>query len=173
MRGEHGGWEAVDTVEMGSSPHARGAQLIELVEEQVVGIIPACAGSTMSSSRPRRRGRDHPRMRGEHAENDVMASMYWGSSPHARGARQDSLRREVAGGIIPACAGSTASRCRASPTTGDHPRMRGEHRRDGESWARSVGSSPHARGALGNPRAELSGVGIIPACAGSTLALRA
>ena len=136
-----------------------------------LGIIPACAGSTSALARaharsvgssphargaPRRlprlhpRGRDHPRMRGEHAGADrarlpdigiipacagstIASSMlvlpWLGSSPHARGA----LR-----------AGSS-SPCRSW----DHPRMRGEHCR---SWQARHGK-----------------LRIIPACAGSTL----
>ena len=176
----------------GSSPHARGAPSrrptghacpgdhprmrgehdpLDLVLDEVPGIIPACAGSTVKpaactaspvGSSPHARGalathllsgaqgRDHPRMRGEHVRlYDAVA---------------DSL------GIIPACAGSTVfqlpnihtmvgssphargaptARPTTAPTWRDHPRMRGEHR---------------PRGFHGVQRA-----GIIPACAGSTM----
>ena len=46
MRGEHA--NRINTVipETGSSPHARGAQPPEAVDEQQEGVIPACAGST-------------------------------------------------------------------------------------------------------------------------------
>ena len=72
-------------------------------------IIPACAGST---SRPRRKptpAGDHPRMRGEHQAFCIMSSCAWGSSPHARGALQAVKSGGRSAGIIPACAGSTAS----------------------------------------------------------------
>ena len=154
----------------GSSPHARGAprrarattccsrdhprmrgehsnrEHLSGIDE---GIIPACAGSTMTpsdvmpcrvGSSPHARGaleyeykalpfgEDHPRMRGEH--------------------RQHHKRRNRARWIIPACAGSTPASIGAgvscigsSPHArgarlatsaarwrlGDHPRMRGEH----------------------------------------------
>ena len=92
--------------------------------------------------------RDHPRMRGEHVD---------GLADDAR-----------AGGIIPACAGSTwlrpscslSSRGSSPHARGarsrlpchrrrctDHPRMRGEHASRWTSVSALPGSSPHARGA--------------------------
>ena len=138
----------------GSSPHARGAPSVEaltakqnvdhprmrgehrlrrVVRERYLGIIPACAGSTIhkqfradlvAGSSPHARGVqsalerygnswwDHPRMRGEHL-NRTSNPFEWG-------------------GIIPACAGST------SPAASPRPRR--------------SGSSPHARGAPSMPR---------------------
>ena len=175
----------------GSSPHARGARSTRassctrsrdhprmrgehkshlLLLDVRHGIIPACAGSTVSNvfaalqspgSSPHARGapagraragsrtRDHPRMRGEHA-------------PRGRGPRRGQ-------GIIPACAGSTSDETSLrfcvmgssphargallscwsiSPRPRDHPRMRGEH--------------------LVDLRERYRLPGIIPACAGST-----
>ena len=177
----------------GSSPHARGAlglaiagvsaamdhprmrgehDVLQPGRSRPLGIIPACAGSTALEivaeirdygSSPHARGaprprtsratspRDHPRMRGEHPE----------VPRHPAGA---------GGGIIPACAGSTcsvvtvcfitegssphargaqASERQHTEDARDHPRMRGEHR-------------PVIQ-------AVLPAVGIIPACAGSTV----
>ena len=70
-----------------------------------------------------------------------------GLSPHARGARTTGGSALPLPGIIPACAGSTPRRCRALCRPRDHPRMRGEHARGGETCPRLRGSSPHARGA--------------------------
>ena len=107
-------------------------------------------------------------MRGEHICGDSAYFSVWGSSPHARGARDNTACTSRVWGIIPACAGSTCLCTCTRAQDWDHPRMRGEHL---WYWARqctSAGSSPHARGAL--PRAVLSQhvQGIIPACAGST-----
>ncbi len=176
---------------LGSSPHARGARPWGctrgrpswdhprmrgehlpslLLLRLLVGIIPACAGSTVGMAAP--------------------VSLEGGSSPHARGARgsdQGGLRgfwdhprmrgeHDVKGDvtelilrIIPACAGSTdvdygtTVECRGSSPHArgarwqalsrharhrDHPRMRGEHQRGAVHVDREVG--------------------IIPACAGST-----
>ena len=71
-------------------------------------------------------------------------------------------------GIIPACAGSTNYFWICPLTCGDHPRMRGEHMSDILTDSVPEGSSPHARGALGDEVAACCEMGIIPACAGST-----
>ena len=87
MRGEHLKVDQKALDKWGSSPHARGALVDAALGVHAYGIIPACAGSTSRrpASRPPRR--DHPRMRGEHA-NIYMPLWYPpGSSPHARGAR--------------------------------------------------------------------------------------
>ena len=115
-----------------------------------------------------------------------------GSSPHTRGAQADGHRRTVAGGIIPAYAGSTfrirRSRARktgssphtrgapcverwASPRRTDHPRIRGEHYKSSISCSGAAGSSPHTRGALASFLLKRPRAGIIPAYAGSTFAL--
>ena len=51
----------------GSSPHVRGAQHWAGPFQQNGGIIPACAGSTITRLCARPKPRDHPRMCGEHA----------------------------------------------------------------------------------------------------------
>jgi len=85
-----------------------------------------------------------------------------GSSPHSRGARNPSSRVVVLCGIIPAFAGSTASRMSPDTITPEHDPGR-------QAIARGHGSSPHSRGALqfdACPRHESR---IIPAFAGSTI----
>ena len=52
---------------------------------------------------------DHPRMRGEHLAQAAVVYDGTGSSPHARGARNDNNTHRLERGIIPACAGSTVS----------------------------------------------------------------
>ena len=152
----------------GSSPHARGAHQHELPVDAHHGIIPACAGSTSTTTSLWTSRRDHPRMRGEHAMSVSGLTAQQGSSPHARGALRDRIGHALREGIIPACAGST---CRLAPvckSTWDHPRMRGEHA--GPAWSRrsGLGSSPHARGAHRRPARRHGPGRIIPACAGST-----
>ena len=91
-----------------------------------------------------------------------------GSSPRSRGA---PVRGEVAaraGGIIPAFAGSTASRASARRCQRDHPRVRGKHGAAEQVTTCSRGSSPRSRGAPGHSVAKAVVGGIIPAFAGST-----
>ena len=154
----------------GSSPHARGApgtstsarpcrgdhprmrgEHVRVLRRVAAnpGIIPACAGSTSSSSMyvtllrgssPHARGappiptscasprRDHPRMRGEHSRHhpDIALSL----------------------GIIPACAGSTRTSNPARKVVrGSSPHARGALPCATRWRASSLGSSPHARGA--------------------------
>ena len=86
MRGEHRMIPGTSLGEMGSSPHARGALVEELVVVGRHGIIPACAGSTFPSTAAQAASGDHPRMRGEHSQLYWCQSPAPGSSPHARGA---------------------------------------------------------------------------------------
>ena len=168
MRGEHELARPLVVKLQGSSPHARGARFDALRLALVVGIIPACAGSTTTGARNPRPRRDHPRMRGEHDSSIESTHVQPGSSPHARGARLASKRRVHCLGIIPACAGSTCACLRRCGCSWDHPRMRGEHMVELGIFEELPGSSPHARGALYRHRPLRDEPGIIPACAGST-----
>ena len=169
MRGEHVDVEKDFSDIWGSSPHARGAPRHLRCDRRARGIIPACAGSTLPTTLTPVTAEDHPRMRGEHAMVSPFASCPVGSSPHARGAL--AMREDVTwqGGIIPACAGSTRCISATAGSARDHPRMRGEHAAASLSERSMAGSSPHARGALEGGVEPAHLVGIIPACAGSTL----
>ena len=70
-------------------------------------------------------------MRGEHEYGENNKGFDTGSSPHARGALVVHLDRNRDPGIIPACAGSTLDNLFRGGAIGDHPRMRGEHRKGG------------------------------------------
>ena len=172
MRGEHRPSRQRDSSRRGSSPHARGAPGWHGELHPHMGIIPACAGSTEVKTCSWCGKRDHPRMRGEHQSASPSNWNLVGSSPHARGALVLLGDPQHGDGIIPACAGSTGCGGRWSGFAGDHPRMRGEHSRPTVTTLACVGSSPHARGALGRTRMMITSLGIIPACAGSTLARR-
>ena len=93
-----------------------------------------------------------------------------GSSPHTRGAQHAGAGRLAAPGIIPAYAGSTCGSTNVVRLLWDHPRIRGEHPWSKTTARRSMGSSPHTRGALFQRRLCASRPGIIPAYAGSTRA---
>ena len=168
MCGEHrSGFNALFFL-TGSSPHVRGARKDSPLRRCHSGIIPACAGSTLTLAVSRSRARDHPRMCGEHRELDVFPRTRVGSSPHVRGALRLRTTHVIQVGII--------------------PRMCGEHSVSELPMLFRSGSSPHVRGALGMlpPESPLAGIiphvrgarsaaasriasmGIIPACAGST-----
>ena len=169
MCGEHTPIQLWYWATAGSSPHVRGAPHRARRSSRLRGIIPACAGST-AYRRPLARGMwDHPRMCGEHANQSINAAQTVGSSPHVRGAHAQGRPLAGGAGIIPACAGSTWSSRHPLGTPRDHPRMCGEHFVQCELVPVYRGSSPHVRGARVERGRDVLGVGIIPACAGSTL----
>ena len=152
----------------GSSPLARGLQLVGPSRQLAHRIIPARAGFT-DASRMRRPGiADHPRSRGVY-DNPVSSLARWrGSSPLARGLLHEGVLPEEMGGIIPARAGFTAaaaSECHREP---DHPRSRGVYEAETVPSPVGWGSSPLARGLLQFNQNEFLEERIIPARAGFT-----
>ena len=127
IRGEHGLAGRLVFPGRGSSPHTRGAHLRAGRSPDARGIIPAYAGSTSPAPAGQGPAPDHPRIRGEHANNATLWTSSDGSSPHTRGARTEQVAHEPAGGIIPAYAGSTPDSAWARRRHADHPRIRGEH----------------------------------------------
>ncbi len=147
VRGEHSASPASSPSSVGPSPRARGAPKKKSVSTPVTGTIPACAGSTAASARPRCVPGDHPRVRGEHRGHRSSMHPPKGPSPRARGARRPGLRVRRRGGTIPACAGSTPRARTVGTGSGDHPRVRGEHWMPRTGPSRASGPSPRARGA--------------------------
>ena len=150
-------------------PRIRGEHFGDAPAEDVdTRIIPAYAGSTRSGQcGPHCRG-DHPRIRGEHSGRRLTPHCRHGSSPHTRGALAAFNMSIDFTGIIPAYAGSTTSAPRCAHPPADHPRIRGEHWSQRDTFRRAKGSSPHTRGALRQQHLPRAGCGIIPAYAGST-----
>ena len=148
MCGEHRVGLRRASGELGSSPHVRGAPKEGAYGKAIDGIIPACAGSTATNDYDFDTPRDHPRMCGEHKTGFENAAVELGSSPHVRGAQKHCRHRRGVPGIIPACAGSTASVFDCDKCFWDHPRMCGEHRYGNGGHVENPGSSPHVRGAL-------------------------
>ena len=127
MCGEHSCQIKPMSGSRGSSPHVRGARSTSRTYRPKVGIIPACAGSTLGLRVLRLPAWDHPRMCGEHLEMHEIVFMEKESSPHVRGAHLVAIGQCPDLGIIPACAGSTSGTSCAVFVLGDHPRMCGEH----------------------------------------------
>ncbi len=146
--GEHPDRHPMTPTKRGSSPRMRGA-LQEVTDfDDVGGIIPAYAGSTVLSY-----GREDGG---------------WGSSPRMRGAHRG--RHGLVGhrGIIPAYAGSTMRDQWGSNGFMDHPRVCGEHASVNPRSMIALGSSPRMRGARWQAHDGELEPGIIPAYAGST-----
>ena len=130
----------------GSSPRVRGTQHVVYRHHSLVGIIPACAGNTHLHAFIEDYCRDHPRVCGEHGDSRVIKRRGMGSSPRVRGTREFPVRIIAHNGIIPACAGNTASSCTSRTMRRDHPRVCGEHAASMILAAFALGSSPRVRG---------------------------
>ena len=168
IRGEHDVSHITPLALDGSSPHTRGAPLICITDDPDVGIIPAYAGSTTSTASTPPWRRDHPRIRGEHSRRTDTCPYPTGSSPHTRGAHLRRISHFLDDRIIPAYAGSTPHCSTATGTSGDHPRIRGEHASNFTAPRGGMGSSPHTRGARLRGARRHQKCRIIPAYAGST-----
>ena len=75
------------SIKGGSSPLARGTQLLHKLLPRRARLIPARAGNTQLPAYPDRSNPAHPRSRGEHSLQLVNPLLGPGSSPLARGTR--------------------------------------------------------------------------------------
>ena len=169
--GEHVLERQFDDQGNGSSPRMRGArqQIHECIE--MSRIIPAYAGSTGASQDKKIPQEDHPRVCGEHDSQTLVLTLKGGSYPRMRGALLLEGVEVRRGGIIPAYAGSTPVPWRDHAESPDHPRVCGEHLCQGVESRWDKGSSPRMRGARLSDALSSNFNGIIPAYAGSTIAV--
>ncbi len=152
----------------GSSPRARGTQWHPDLGTHPKRFIPASAGNTTVNGTLISQTPVHPRERGEHLPYLFPISSTTGSSPRARGTRENLDQDFARERFIPASAGNT-SYGRKHPKPGAvHPRERGEHTGDEKPNMVGNGSSPRARGTLHLFNDFLLGFRFIPASAGNT-----
>ena len=155
----------------GSSPLARGALIVLILGTFLLRLIPAGAGSTNWGDCSGTTSAAHPRWRGEHSPMQYTLEVIDGSSPLARGAPTMSVSVGIGRRLIPAGAGSTGNVSRRLGDLAAHPRWRGEHIARCDRVASRIGSSPLARGALKNTSSQVTDRRLIPAGAGSTVAV--
>ena len=161
-RGEHNRNVRSATLMAGSSPLARGAQVIFGAHGRWLRLIPAGAGSTTSIRSPARCSRAHPRWRGEHLGAGRCWTLRRGSSPLARGARALQASRTPVARLIPAGAGSTQSGPCSASTDWAHPRWRGEHCRRSSVTAALIGLIPAGAGSTRNAARAYAASGAHP-----------
>ena len=152
----------------GSSPRMRGSPIRLTNVARFLGIIPAHAGLTSSTSRNHDKLRDHPRACGAHLTVDCLFLKCPGSSPRMRGSLYDRRQTHGGFGIIPAHAGLTSSWLSQFISLRDHPRACGAHFKLVVSVYQPAGSSPRMRGSLIKCNTLVMSTGIIPAHAGLT-----
>ena len=126
LRGEKFNRSIAQRHTRGSPPLARGKVVGIQQGFDLPRITPACAGKRFRSSRGRRWLWDHPRLCGEKS-NIIRASLdIRGSSPLVRGKEVCIVECGFLSGIIPACAGKSASGLFRRRYSWDHPRLCGE-----------------------------------------------
>ena len=91
-----------------------------------------------------------------------------GSPPHTRGPPDRAASRSAIERITPAYAGTTLRRIHRSCSTGDHPRIRGDHRATWVIPFSFSGSPPHTRGPHPFRLEKVPLERITPAYAGTT-----
>ena len=172
----------------GSSPLAQGKPQVTVEGTVEEGLIPADAGKTRCTPRPRRlcpahprsRGENdcwiggcqwskaHPRSRGENIAGPRTGKTTAGSSPLTRGKRLGEDHVAGVEGLIPAHAGKTRNAVPGRRPNRAHPRSRGENGQPVTTLPRYVGSSPLTRGKLDRRRRRPVRPRLIPAHAGKT-----
>ena len=168
VRGEHANKENLPDNGAGSSPRARGTLCGRPPPHLMRRFIPACAGNTLWSAAAAFNATVHPRVRGEHRQEAPGARSIGGSSPRARGTRDQGNRGMGARRFIPACAGNTRSGAAHVGHAPVHPRVRGEHIGPIGPGRAADGSSPRARGTPTLTARISRSRRFIPACAGNT-----
>ena len=152
----------------GSSPRVRRKRVMCGSIFCPNGLIPACAGKTLSRRTAQRASSAHPRMCGENQGLTWQQLPTAGSSPHVRGKPRDGTRVDHLGGLIPACTGKTSQRARRWSESRAHPRVCGENMACWPARVSVSGSSPRVRGKLSGFVRLCLGYQLIPACAGKT-----
>ena len=130
----------------GSSPLARGLPRAARSASTSAGIIPARAGFTTVAEGLDMGSEDHPRSRGVYRGDSHSPLGRQGSSPLARGLRDESIAVTHDPRIIPARAGFTRRTVITADDIADHPRSRGVYRCCRPRTRGRAGSSPLARG---------------------------
>ena len=156
----------------GSSPRVRGKPGDRSIACRLIGLIPACAGKTLSFVDDGGNGRAHPRVCGENFNAAFAFCCMAGSSPRVRGKPIPRPTSRAGRRLIPACAGKTTHCALTEVEAGAHPRVCGENGTPQTGQRVPVGSSPRVRGKQEVLGTTVDGVGLIPACAGKTKKLK-
>ena len=126
-RGEHAATLFSVGSRSGSSPLARGTPGVDAACLVIVGLIPARAGNTFTTTAAVSTHWAHPRSRGEHWSRIYVTTRSAGSSPLARGTPRGFSQTKNIDGLIPARAGNTEPPITRKSRRRAHPRSRGEH----------------------------------------------
>ena len=154
---------------LGLSPRVRGNLVVEQVQAQVPGSIPACAGEPPSGCRPAPSAGVYPRVCGGTAAAAALQLLGGGLSPRVRGNLIVAGRCGFHYGSIPACAGEPVRPRFSRIRLGVYPRVCGGTNVGHAQAAGVCGLSPRVRGNHPRPVHSRRRPGSIPACAGEPL----
>ena len=130
----------------GTSPLTRGKRDVSHIAPHNGRNIPAHAGKTGLRAPENRPGTEHPRSRGENSAMFRFSGLPMGTSPLTRGKPMGPGFEAIGERNIPAHAGKTHARIVSMPRVPEHPRSRGENRRDPDIAMLLGGTSPLTRG---------------------------
>lgn len=108
-------------------------------------------------------------MRGEDCVVLSIATINWGTSPHAWGRPLNDRLTTIGRRNIPTCVGKTSAKERSGALWREHPHMRGEDSSQKQAKSRWTGTSPHAWGRRNEGLNMVVAHGNIPTCVGKTL----
>ena len=147
----------------------RGTRLRYRVRQPMVRFIPACAGNTLTGSKPFVMISVHPRVCGEHTRGKFGDATTVGSSPRVRGTRRSQRPHRQPGPVHPRVCGEHAfARPALRIQTRFIPACAGNtfaYVGSGWDWC---GSSPRVRGTREFSTLDCETDRFIPACAGNT-----
>ena len=146
----------------------RGKPAHSVFDAPTVGLIPAHAGKTQSSSAWSGRAWAHPRSRGENLFHDERERRGLGSSPLTRGKLDLAVIGLSEAGLIPTHAGKTRPSTSPRARYKAHPRSCGENAELEAAPILGQGSSPLTRGKRVGFLPGYLAAGLIPAHTGKT-----
>ena len=123
LLGEHG-FQALGE---GITPRVRGLQYAASNVMELLGITPACAGTTDGPGEAVDGEQDHPRVCGDYLCTIWPKPDLMGSPPRVRGLPNGFETHKRCVGITPACAGTTCRSVFSAVRLRDHPRVCGDY----------------------------------------------
>ncbi len=146
MRGDRPWLDALLTLIMEFTPHARGSTHQDFFLAASRTVYPACAGIDRRSSPGTGWMRCLPRMRGDRPGFSAVFPESSLFTPHARGSTPPYFFLQVLYHVYPACAGIDRRDMLDAIERESLPRMRGDRPSLKAKWLRSMQFTPHARG---------------------------
>ena len=167
-RGENLSLRQPDSMQLGSPPHTRGKLFSTCLFRYYHRLTPAHAGKTAYRRSYSRKGKAHPRTRGENRRIGPKPKSILGSPPHTRGKPAKAWGNLRTLRLTPAHAGKTKADADGKAQGQAHPRTRGENDSRTKSIKEKLGSPPHTRGKLTMLIAFSAIIRLTPAHAGKT-----